>query len=98
MQMKCKYHANKLLPGGAGLRAEGAGRGLLSRDPFLGGGSLSPDRPHPPAVLITQPGHFRKATVVLYSPLQLLPRLPSLTLLLLVIVGCSKEKQGIGRG
>lgn len=48
MQMKCKYHANKLLPGGAGLRAEGAGRGLLSRDPFLGGGSLSPDRPNPP--------------------------------------------------
>lgn len=35
MQMKCKYHANKLLPGGAGLGAEGAGRGLLSRGPPL---------------------------------------------------------------
>lgn len=35
MQMKCKYHANKLLPGGSGLGAEGEGRGLLIRGPPL---------------------------------------------------------------
>lgn len=46
---ECKYHANKLLPGGSGLGAEGEGRGLLSRgpppSPFL---FLGCPRPCPP--------------------------------------------------
>lgn len=62
MQMKCKYHANKLLPGGAGLGAEGAGRGLLSRGPPLSP-LLSPVAAHAhPLVLPTQPGYYNLGT------------------------------------
>ena len=58
MQMKCKYHANKLLPGGSGLGAP---------VPL----PLSPGAAHAPAhplVLPTQPGHYILGTVGITSP------------------------------
>lgn len=72
MQMKCKYHANKLLPGGSGLGAEGEGRGLLSRgpplSPFLSLLGLPTPLPTHPLVLPTQPGHYILGTVGIASP------------------------------
>ena len=65
MQMKCKYHANKLLPGGSGLGAEGEGRGLLSRGPPLSPFLSLLGLPTP---LPTQPGHYILGTVGTASP------------------------------